>query len=262
MVSKNLQNYTFLKTSTMLCIHYFMKLGIYDSGVGGLTTLAYLAKKFDFCDFVYFADNQNFPLGNKNETEILEAITPPINFLRKNCDIVVLGCNTASSVFPSNDVYKLIPPFLGLEKSKTLFLATKQTLDKYDKNKEFLQIETSFIAPLATMYAENKIDKQIVCETLKAKIKNKICEPENIILGCSHYLFLKNLLEELFPNSKFFDGNSNLYLELCKSKHIKNCNHKEYFFPTVEFVFSGQNETEKYQIIIENLLMFCQEKQD
>ena len=62
-----------------------MKIGIFDSGVGGLTVYGTLKKKFPFCDFVYFADTAHLPYGNKSKKAVISYSRRIIGFLAGKC---------------------------------------------------------------------------------------------------------------------------------------------------------------------------------
>lgn len=88
-------------------------IGVYDSGIGGLTTLKHLIQRFTGNDFYYLADNANLPFGSKSTEELTTVVNAGIAKLRKHADMIVLACNTASSLTQDGDVYKLLPPVCG-----------------------------------------------------------------------------------------------------------------------------------------------------
>ncbi len=76
-----------------------MKIGIFDSGVGGLTVYSTLEKSFPFCDFTYFADTAHLPYGNKSKKAVISYSRRIIEFLiSRGSELIVCACNTASSV--------------------------------------------------------------------------------------------------------------------------------------------------------------------
>jgi glutamate racemase len=76
-----------------------MPIGIFDSGLGGLTVLQALVKKLPEHTFVYFGDNANAPFGNADDADIWHHTTNGTHLLFNNgCDLVILACNTASAV--------------------------------------------------------------------------------------------------------------------------------------------------------------------
>ena len=69
-------------------------IGVYDSGIGGLTTLKILLEKFQGNDFFYLADNAQHPFGTKSEKELDAIVTAGIAKLKNHSDFAVLACNT------------------------------------------------------------------------------------------------------------------------------------------------------------------------
>ena len=75
-----------------------MKIGIFDSGIGGLTVLAELIKKYPNNKYYYFGDNINAPYGTKSKEELLKLSNKIINFLnKKDVDLIIVACGTISS---------------------------------------------------------------------------------------------------------------------------------------------------------------------
>ena len=100
------------------------RIGVYDSGAGGLTTLALLQAKLPECSWVYFADNARMPFGSKSGDEVAEAAEKAVRRLKREADIVVFGCNTASVTARPQGVFTLIPDLGHSLPSETLVLAT------------------------------------------------------------------------------------------------------------------------------------------
>ena len=104
-------------------------IGLYDSGIGGLTTLKVLLEKFKGNDFFYLADNASHPFGTKRAKDLEEIVSSAVATLKSNCDYPVLACNTASSIYKDNDAIKLLPPLppKNADLNKWLLMATDLT---------------------------------------------------------------------------------------------------------------------------------------
>lgn len=190
-----------------------MKIGIYDSGIGGLTTLKVLLEKFPNFEYVYFADNANHPFGNRTQKEICNIVSIGISRLKKHCDICVVACNTASSAYCDEDVVKLLPPVEGVNPNTTLLMATPYTQESI---KDFAgkRAETRELATIIEVQAHlsarrNKLDMK---ETLPyiAKTVFPFRGVETVVLGCSHYPFCIAQIKKVLGDVKFVDGNENL----------------------------------------------------
>ncbi len=109
-------------------------IGVYDSGIGGLTTLKLLTENFGGNDFLYFADNLAHPFGTKNERELENIVNSGVEKLKNKCDLVVLACNTASTIYKQNDAIKLLPQIPN--DTKKLSVACNGVYNRAYKNKK------------------------------------------------------------------------------------------------------------------------------
>jgi len=235
------------------------KIGVYDSGIGGLTTIAKLIMNFQHCDFLLYADNSHFPLGLLDEKKLNIIVEKGIAYLEEKCDFVVLGCNTASCCTASKTVFKLLPPLDDFRPQTTLVLATPYTTKKLQlKERKFVTIDTPELASLITkMYTEDVNQAQILA-SIENMLRIKLLStrpPENVLIGCSHYQFIEDTIKKICQKTQLFDGNSKLIYELGKvippSSRIG----------AVDFEFSGENQFDNYASILELLLNAYHKKQ-
>lgn len=199
---------------------------VYDSGLGGLSTLKEL---LTFCpdrNFLYIADFLNSPYGNKTKTEIQNIVLKNINFFSKKFNIkaIVFACNTITAVgidlvrkkynIPVIGAEPAVLPALRANSKKILVLSTFATrkysklLKSYKKDERFL-----FFAPknLAQLIDENYFkDSQKIENYLKRELKRFVLKVDAIVLGCTHYCLIKKELKNIFGNSMFFDGNQGI----------------------------------------------------
>ncbi|MEG1963926.1 MAG: glutamate racemase [Clostridia bacterium] len=202
-----------------------LKIGVLDSGVGGLNCLKALQTQFPFCKFFYIADRKNCPYGNKTTQQV-------VGFIDKLCyklyftygvDAIVLACNTASTnaldyvrqKYPIT-IFGVVPPILKLAKNdkKILVLATENTiaskniLQQIEQVKSNAKIYRFACANLATLIEEEKYSFKKSVE-YALKIINEYIKKYNIdsvILGCTHYVFLQKQLENECPQISFYNG--------------------------------------------------------
>lgn len=229
------------------------RIGIYDSGIGGLTTLAKLILEFEHCDFLYYADNYNFPLGLKCEKDIERIVRESIFRLKGRCDYIVLACNTASSHTDDESVIKLLPPFENLNPQKTLVMATPSTTSRLKLSEQgYLTLDTPELASQITkMYFSKPSEKKYILDRIEESLCSRLLSlspPENIVIGCSHYMFIESTVKKVCGSAKFFDGNEAIITKL-KKVIQPTCNAG-----AVYFEFSGQNQFEEYVTILESLL--------
>lgn len=173
-------------------------IGIFDSGIGGVTVLREIINILPNENYIYFSDSINNPYGDKKQEEIIEICDKIVqNLLKKNCKAIVIACNTASAVAAKHlrEKYKEIP-IIAIEPAykmvydyaydnPTLVMATKGTIEsekfnilynKYDNHKTEL-LECVGLADVIEEGNEEKI-KNYLKENL-GKYKGKV---QNVVL--------------------------------------------------------------------------------
>ena len=229
--------------------------GIYDSGIGGLTTLVALKKAFPNCDFCFLADTKNNPLGTKKPLEIATAVNEGLEYLRAMSHIQVIACNTASTVAKPRGAYLLQPYLDDLSPSNTLLLSTPATARALNLGElGYPTADTKNLATAVeilgeTAYKERDINVfNRIESTIKAIVENAIQgqEIDTIYLGCSHYNYFKNILKKLFPTIKIIDGNDRLISSISKENLTKGGNE-------TAFDFTLGNQQAKYRWLVDML---------
>ena len=141
-----------------------MRVGIFDSGIGGLTVLKTLINKYPKNDYIYYGDTLNLPYGSKSIKDLEELSSNDIEFLiSKKVDIIIIACGTISSNCLSYlknkyriPIYDIINPtinYLNNTKYKNIgIIATERTIDshifKNNLNKNVFEIKTPTLVPL------------------------------------------------------------------------------------------------------------------
>ncbi|MCT4581878.1 MAG: glutamate racemase [Flavobacteriales bacterium] len=191
-------------------------IGIFDSGVGGLTVWKTLLKIFKNESFVYYADNKNCPYGNKTDQEITDLSKAIVEFLiAQNCKMIIVACNTATSAaiqtlrstytIPIVGIEPAIKPASILTKTGNVgVLATqgtingghfKTTSEKFAKNKNVI---TQIGYGLVKLVEENKVYSVEMEALLKQYIEPMLEEEvDYIVLGCTHYPLLTEQIHKI-----------------------------------------------------------------
>lgn len=229
------------------------KIGIYDSGIGGLTTTARILKQFGGNDIYYLADNKNMPFGSKNEDDLSDIVFNGIRKLRANSDICVIACNTASSAINDEDVIKLLPPKIENCDSQALLMATPYTLSKIDSN-GYLIADSSELATLIEIHAalNFRMRRDLNMGDIKCYLAQRLFKfkgVKTVILGCSHYPYCKKEIQAVLGNVSFCDGNENL------CNNLASFVSKTELASKVDFAFTGCDESKKYRYILNKLLL-------
>jgi glutamate racemase len=198
-------------------------IGIFDSGIGGLTVAKEIANILPNEQIIYFGDTAHFPYGDKAAYSIKHYSALICKFLlEKKCKSIIIACNTASSV-ASRPLQKILPeafPLLNVidpvaqhivehyAQAKVGVIATKGTIGSriYPKSIKSLndEIQVSSLATplLAPMIEEgffnNTISRTVIAEYLN---KKSLKDVEALILGCTHYPLIENEIEEFYSNN-------------------------------------------------------------
>lgn len=201
---------------------------VFDSGIGGLSIYNEIYNKIPYLRYIYAFDNEMFPYGDKSSEFLIKRVSHIIDTIIESysIDLAVIACNTASTIclpslrskfsFPIVGVVPAIKPASIITKNKCIgLLATKATIQRaYTSNliKEFApdcNVKLLGLSELAYI-AENKlqgidVDMQQL-EMLMQPWLNLPVIPDTIVLGCTHYPFIKDELKLLFPNTTFIDS--------------------------------------------------------
>lgn len=200
-------------------------IGIFDSGIGGLTTLKEIRKILPNEDYIYFADSKNNPFGEKSKKELNTIVHNIVNELLKyNIKLIVIACNTVTTKF-INILRKDYPNmlFVGVEPAikvacdnnykNILLMATPGTIVS-KRTDELINInkkENQNIYLLPCKGLANAIedkDNEMINKILDKNLnKYKNYNIDSVVLGCTHYPIIKNKIRKYFKTSKIIDGN-------------------------------------------------------
>ena len=232
-------------------------IGVYDSGIGGLTSVVEILKLYEGNDIYYLADNLNHPFGTKSEEQLKEIVASGIDKVRAHSDVVVAACNTASSISEDNDIIRLLPPvdLYRDEAESTLLMATDRTLGKLHDTDGYKIAETSELATLVEVqtslnHLKNTLNMNELIPYFEKHI-NKFKGVKRVLLGCSHYLYCKDQIKFCLGEVEFADGNEHLLNEL------SNIVTERPDFPSkITFDFTAQNECKKYNNVLRLLMNY------
>lgn len=195
-------------------------IGIFDSGIGGLTVAKAVMEVLPHENIIYFGDTAHVPYGNKSEETIRRYSTGITRFLKsKDVKLVLIACNSVSAVakksvtqaanhIPVLDVITagtLAARNTGAKKIGVIgTLATigsgayERALLSYDKELEIISKACPLLVPLAEEgWTDNSIAAQVLSIYLDEFRDNGI---ESLILGCTHYPLFKQIIASLFTN--------------------------------------------------------------
>ena len=195
-------------------------IGIFDSGVGGLTVAAAIMKELPQETFIYYGDTAHAPYGDKSSKSIVHHSETIVQFLEKNkCKAIVIACNTASAVaygtllrkFPDLLIINVIDPVVhyvaGHAHGRVGIIATRATtqsrvylqrLHRFAPHLQAIAKATPLFAPIVEEGFENT-------DISRGAIREYLCDKEwqnldTLILGCTHYPLLQREIEDFYEN--------------------------------------------------------------
>lgn len=190
-------------------------IGLFDSGVGGLTVVKELLKKFPGVDFVYLGDTARYPYGNKGKETIERyAVEDAKYVIDRGAELVIVACNTASSL-AMDKLREAYPdtPFLGViepaaeiavaESKKSVgVVGTRATVGSGVYEQVIKELKPGikvyqkacplFVPLVEEGMFQDQVTKMMVRRYLMSLRQKNV---ESLILGCTHYPFLQPLIE-------------------------------------------------------------------
>lgn len=189
-----------------------IKIGVFDSGVGGLSVVQAIQKALPQLEIVYKDDAQHLPYGTRTIEEIDSFVKPIFrSFIDEGCKVIVIACNTVTTNLADSLRAEFSVPMVGIEpmvkpaaeNTKTNVIAvcaTPRTLSS--KRYQWLKNEyaqgVKVIEPdcsdWAGMVENNNLDRDKVAKTI-----NQVCDQgvDQIVLGCTHYHWIEEIIKKM-----------------------------------------------------------------
>ena len=248
------------------------RIGVFDSGLGGLSVLNRAIKLLPEEKFMYFADVDNVPYGDKTREQIVKYVDEAASYMiEKGCKALVIACNSATSAGVSflREKYDFLP-VIGIEPAvkpaiaasvadkRVLVTATpvtiegeklKKLIEEYDRD----SIVDKLPLPELAMMAEKELfEPEIVVPYLKEKLSGLDTSMYDfIVLGCTHFPFFSDSFKALLPGVRLIDGSDGTarYLKAMLEKYdITSLGDTFEQGKKVVYVKSGREVTDKQEI--------------
>jgi glutamate racemase len=224
-------------------------IGIFDSGIGGLTVARAVKDLLPNENIIYFGDTAHLPYGDKSAAAIQSYTVKICDLLiKQQCKVILIACNSASSAAyqlakeytgSKAKVINVIDPviaYLGEKfENRTIgLIGTKRTvrsnvyqkkLDKLNRNIQLRSLATPLLAPMIEEgYFDNNISEQIIQSYLADPSLQGI---EALVLGCTHYPLIKHQIQKFYDGSIDVIDSSYIVAENLKTYLDKNNLHKQ-----------------------------------
>ena len=234
-------------------------IGVIDSGMGGLSTLAALIESGADNAFAYYADVGHAPYGNKPRLEVMALVREGCERLaEKGATKLVLACNTASTAAlrylrKTTDwaVFGVLPPVeraLALG-GKSLLLGTTLTTSRYRDTDGFRALP---LPELATLVDRDYPDVDAIGTYCRERLDG-VGEVDNLILGCTHYVLVKDVLSRIIKPRNLLDGNEEL-LSAIGAPTPRATGRSAKKGVSVDVLSSGKIDRERYARTLERLV--------
>lgn len=239
-----------------------MKIGFFDSGLGGLTVFNKAIKNIR-ADYIYIADNKNTPYGIKQKEEVMEYILKNVKVLVDfKCDIIVIACNTATSIAIKTlrELYNNIC-IIGTEPAikvavnenylnkKILVSATTMTLKEEKLNNLIKNLEVEELVEkvaldkLVEFVENNEMNDNLIKQYLNSKFEGyNLNEFSHLVLGCTHFPLFKKYFREILPQHiQIVDGSDGIVKNM--GKKVEGKKLEENNISTVKLLLTKESDT-------------------
>lgn len=205
-----------------------LTIGVFDSGMGGLTVLKELLALIPEANYLYFGDTARLPYGSKSAETVAKYALGSTEFLEKQgADFLVIACNTATALALDKITQSAHVPVVGVvepgaehaaessKKRKVVVIGTEATINShaYHKALQSRGVEAKekacplFVPLVEEGWAEHSVTQQVAKIYLDEAFKDGFELADVLVLGCTHYPLIKPVLDRISPeNVKIVDS--------------------------------------------------------
>ena len=233
-----------------------MKVGVYDSGIGGLTVVKSLLKHQLFEEIIYFGDTARVPYGSKDKNTIIRYAIEAVEFFKNfELDMILVACNTVSAYALSEMSESATCPVIGVveagvlatsnavkdKDANVLIIGTNATVNSHAyefslKEKNFTNLHAKATPLLVPLVEEEILSGEILDATLKHYFE-RVETPDALILGCTHFPLLERQLQAYFGEKTRLIHSGDAIVEYLENRFDF---YKQYAKPKLKF-FASEN---------------------
>lgn len=188
-----------------------MKIGVFDSGVGGLSVANAIQKALPEHEIILREDKENLPYGTKTSEQLYQLVLPILEEMAsQGCEVIVVACNTVTTSIISELRVAVSVPLIGMEpmvkpaaentKSKVIAVfATPTTLasKRYNFLKQEYAVGIEVVEPdcstWSSMIESNQVDEEKIRQNTELALE---AGADQIVLGCTHYHWIEELIKQ------------------------------------------------------------------
>ena len=195
-------------------------IGVFDSGVGGLTVLGALAVRIPDADYLYFGDTARLPYGSKSAATVAHYAVGAVRYLQdQGAEMLVIACNTATALALDEIKAAASVPVIGVvepgadaaaaatRKHKVVVIGTEATISShaYRRALEARKVTVRekacplFVPLVEEGWVEHPVTEQVAKIYLSEAFSDDARDADVLVLGCTHYPLIKPLLRRLAP---------------------------------------------------------------
>lgn len=233
-------------------------IGIFDSGIGGLTCVPYMLKEFPKEKIVYFGDTARTPYGSKATSTIKKFSVQIADFLiEHDVKMIVIACNTVSAVclelleekYPNLPIVDIIEPTAEVIANicsitnNVGIIGTKATINAGTYKKDICRLNNSIrvfeksCPTFVPLIEEGIIENDIMEQMIEYYMDDFVLENrlDTIVMGCTHYPLLESSIKRKYPNLKIINPSKEIVWKikeilLKKNMLADNSNRKNIFY--------------------------------
>lgn len=201
-------------------------VGVFDSGLGGISVLKELCALLPGESFLFFGDRANAPYGNRSREEVLNLTRNALSYFRREgCKAMVIACNTATGVaadvmraenpdFPIVAIEPALKPAVLAHKGGNVLLMatplavrTERILALADRFKHEANVTLLGCPGLVEMIEEGHLDDSLIRDYFRSLFSTLTFRPDAVVLGCTHYPHVRPALQDYFGEDvALYDG--------------------------------------------------------
>lgn len=233
-----------------------MKVGVFDSGIGGLTVLKSLLHHQLFEELIYFGDTARVPYGSKDKNTIIRYAIEAVEFFKNfELDMIIVACNTVSAYALEEMRESANCPVVGVveagvlaaskalsnSNAEILIIGTKATINSkaYEiglRECGFEKIQAKATPLLVPLVEEELFEGKVLDATMQHYFQN-VQAPDALILGCTHFPLLSNALQKQFTEKTLLIHSGDAIVEYLEKNFTFT---KKYPNPKVKY-FASEN---------------------